>query len=65
MGYCFYCQRNIDKKSLIRCPDCDMLYCKKCFVDINNKYKCLNCYTKDIEQYQEEFLNEIELPDII
>jgi hypothetical protein len=56
MGYCNYCNRDINKKALIKCPDCKMLYCRKCFTDIHNL--CLGCYTKYIEEKQEEMIND-------
>jgi hypothetical protein len=54
MGYCNYCKRDIGKKDLIKCPDCNMLYCRKCFVEFQKL--CLNCYTLSIEYKQEEML---------
>ena len=60
MGYCNYCRRDINKKSLIKCEECNMLYCKKCYVEFQKV--CLNCYTLHIEIHQEEILAQNEKP---
>lgn len=59
MGFCSYCSRDINKKSLIKCEECNKLYCKKCYVKINKMSLCLNCYIQHIENYQEELITNV------
>jgi hypothetical protein len=64
MGFCSYCGRDISKKDLIICTECNSLVCKKCYVNLPDIKKCIKCYTLHIEEYQEEFIQNDILPEI-